>query len=120
MFRIVKRMEFCASHALHLPYESPCNRLHGHNYIVEVEVVGHELNEEGMLIDFSAIKRLVMSLDHQNLNAVMEMENCTAERIALWIAQGVQDLLETQAVGGTYVDRVSVQENEGNKAIWER
>ncbi len=120
MFRLVKTLEFSASHRLHLPYDSPCNREHGHNYIVEVEVVGHQLNEEGMLIDFSAIKRVVMALDHRNLNDVMRMDNPTAERIALWIAQGVQDVLDTQGVEGTEVDYVSVQENEGNVATWER
>lgn len=119
-FTITKRLEFSASHRLCLPYDSPCNREHGHNYIVEVEVVGHQLNEEGMLIDFSAIKRVVMALDHRNLNHVMGMDNCTAERIALWIAQGVQDVLDTSSVEGAYVDYVSVQENEGNEAVWER
>jgi len=120
MFRIVKTLEFAASHRLHLPYDSPCNRLHGHNYTVEIEVAGPELNEQGMLIDFSRIKGVVMALDHRDLNETLDADNPTAERIAFWIADGVQDVLDMQGALGSYVESVSVRENDGNEAIWER
>jgi hypothetical protein len=45
--------------------------------------------------------------------------NPTAERIAAWIA----DRLHTECFQHSptvYVDRVTVQESEGNVAIWER
>lgn len=41
MFRIRKEFHFSASHQLtHLPPDHQCARLHGHNYIVVVEL-GH-------------------------------------------------------------------------------
>lgn len=39
MFRITKEFHFSASHQLTgLPEDHQCARLHGHNYIVEVEL----------------------------------------------------------------------------------
>ena len=39
MFRIPKQFHFSASHLLRkVPHDHPCGRLHGHNYIVEVEL----------------------------------------------------------------------------------
>jgi 6-pyruvoyltetrahydropterin/6-carboxytetrahydropterin synthase len=118
MYQVIKRMEFAASHYLDLPYESPCSRLHGHNYIVEVCVCGQGLNEQRMLVDFSQIKAVVNRLDHQNLGDIKGLgeNNPTAEAIAVWIADEVQIICPVDV----YVDYVSVQESEGNEAIWER
>ena len=45
--------------------------LHGHNYHVEVEMVGHELDEEGLLISFVDAKKVIRAacarLDDQTL-----------------------------------------------------
>ncbi|MEM8929772.1 MAG: 6-carboxytetrahydropterin synthase [Acidobacteriota bacterium] len=45
--------------------------LHGHNYHVEVEMVGHELDEEGLLVSFvdakKAIRAACARLDDQTL-----------------------------------------------------
>ncbi|HBU96439.1 6-pyruvoyl trahydropterin synthase family protein, partial [Thalassospira lucentensis] len=41
MFTITKQFAFSASHQLAgLDADHPCSRLHGHNYIVEVELKG--------------------------------------------------------------------------------
>ena len=38
MYIISKEYHFSASHQLHdLPEDHPCHRLHGHNYVVEVD-----------------------------------------------------------------------------------
>ncbi len=37
----------------------PCGRLHGHNYLIEIELRGHALNKSGMIIDFSEVKKLL-------------------------------------------------------------
>ena len=39
MFTVVKRMEVSASHSLKLSYQSKCENLHGHNWIVTVYAV---------------------------------------------------------------------------------
>ena len=45
MYRITKEFHFSASHQLaHLPHDHQCARMHGHNYIVEVELAAFDLN----------------------------------------------------------------------------
>lgn len=80
----VKRIEtFNAAHRLHndelsaddnLRLFDKCNRLHGHNYKVEVEVKGPVDRRTGMVINISDLKRSITEvldgLDHQNLNEI--------------------------------------------------
>ena len=55
MFRITKEFHFSASHQLKgLPAEHQCARLHGHNYVVEVELSAETLNEHGFVRDYPA------------------------------------------------------------------
>lgn len=132
MYTIRKRMEVAGSHCLSLPYESKCKNIHGHNWIIEVEIQGPDLNMEGMLIDFTHIKEVVNRLDHQNINEVIGPLNPTAEIIARWIADEVQKEIDTywdtvdrfpnpdEDISLEYpmVTEVLVQESEGNVAIW--
>ncbi len=83
MFYLKKTLEFAASHQLTLPYESKCNRLHGHTYRVVVYCKREELNENGMVLDFNEIKGVVMKLDHSHLND--SIPNPTAENIAKFL-----------------------------------
>ena len=59
MYTVIKRMEISAAHSLSLSYPSKCENLHGHNWIVTVHCRSKELNADGMVIDFSHIKRIV-------------------------------------------------------------
>lgn len=87
MYRIAKRFEFSAAHALgHLPAEHPCARLHGHNYVVEIVLESRVLDDRGFCgVDYRELdefKRWIdLSLDHRNLNDVM-LTVTTAENIA--------------------------------------
>ncbi len=56
MYRITKQIEFCYGHRL-LNYAGKCRHLHGHNGRVEVVLEGVELDDRGMLVDFSDVKR---------------------------------------------------------------
>lgn len=87
--RIGKQYSFSASHQLtKVPEGHPCARLHGHNYVVEVEVRGDISVRNGFCngLDFYdldvAVKPLVEKLDHHHINDVID--NPTAERIAQW------------------------------------
>ena len=108
MYFVEKTFEISASHQLALGYESKCTRLHGHNWLITVCCRSRELNEYGMVEDFTEIRnRVERVLDHQNLNEVLPF-NPTAENIAHWIAEQIPTCY-----------RVRVQESEGNVAIYE-
>lgn len=108
MYTVTKRLEISAAHNLALDYESKCKNLHGHNWIVYVTCQSENLNANGMVVDFKHIKKLVSdALDHQYLNDVLKC-NPTAENIAYWIYKKVPCCI-----------KVSVQESEGNIAVYE-
>lgn len=65
MYKITKRMEIAGAHNLKLSYESKCSNLHGHNWVVVVYCKAEELNEDGMVVDFTHLKKMVHDkLDH--------------------------------------------------------
>jgi 6-pyruvoyltetrahydropterin/6-carboxytetrahydropterin synthase len=87
MFTISKEYHFSASHILpQLPADHPCARLHGHNYVVEVELQSESLNEYGFVRDYrelDAFKRyLDDTLDHRHINEVLGDDCATAEQMA--------------------------------------
>ncbi|MDO5756306.1 MAG: 6-carboxytetrahydropterin synthase QueD [Rhodobacterales bacterium] len=87
MYRITKEFHFSASHQLFgLPEDHQCARLHGHNYIVVVELAAEELNAHGFVRDYlelAPLKRYIDDeLDHRHLNDVLGDDCVTAERMA--------------------------------------
>ena len=75
MFRVTKRMEIAGAHYLDLPYESKCQNVHGHNWIIEITCASDELTEYGMIVDFKKIKNCIHdALDHKNINDVINKE----------------------------------------------
>lgn len=110
MYKIKKRLEISAAHKLSLNYESKCQNLHGHNWIIEIYCKSEKLNENGMVYDFTHIKKKIEGkLDHQYINDILKL-NPTAENIAKWIADEL----------GEICYKVEVQESEGNVAIYEK
>lgn len=109
MFRIAKTFTFSAAHHLDgLPAGHPCERPHGHNYRVDVELEG-ELDQVGMVQDYRDMDPfrnwLDRVVDHRDLNEVM-VGNPTAERLAVWFHG------EAQMVLGCPVSAVRVHETD--------
>jgi len=84
--KVARRFTFEAAH--YLPnYEGICKALHGHTYVLEVEVEGGADAWSGFVIDFAELseivrRNIVSRLDHKCLNDIIK--NPTAEYIALW------------------------------------
>jgi 6-pyruvoyltetrahydropterin/6-carboxytetrahydropterin synthase len=95
-FTIRKRFTFAASHQLGgLPEDHQCARLHGHNYVVWLELASDRLVAPGFVRDFGELKRfkayLDGALDHRHLNDVLDC-NPTAELLAWHLYEIADDL----------------------------
>jgi 6-pyruvoyltetrahydropterin/6-carboxytetrahydropterin synthase len=89
LYKIHWEDEISCAHNLELDYESKCNRVHGHNYKIEVDINASLLNDQGMVIDFSDIKKIVFKLDHRNLNDFIKQP--TAENIAKYLCERIKN-----------------------------
>jgi 6-pyruvoyltetrahydropterin/6-carboxytetrahydropterin synthase len=107
MFQITKRFEFDAAHRLY-QYEGLCANLHGHHYIAEVTVEATELNQQGMVVDFGQLNKLIggwinCNWDHATLlnkegpddlaGRIFRMSQPTAENMAKLLHQVAVELL---------------------------
>ena len=109
MFYIKKNIEISAAHRLNLSYQSKCQNLHGHNWHVTIYCKAKELNKDGMVCDFTHIKKAIHEkLDHQYLNDILQF-NPTAENMARWMCEQIPTCY-----------KVSVQESDGNIAVYEK
>lgn len=108
MYYVKKTLEVSAAHRLTLDYESKCTQYHGHNWVITVYCKSEELDQNGMVVDFTVIKEKVKSLlDHQLLNEILPF-NPTAENMARWICEQIP-----------HCYKVDVQESRGNVATYE-
>ena len=109
MYYVRKSLEISAAHKLNLDYESKCENLHGHNWNIKIFLKSEELDQNGMVMDFTIIKkRITEKMDHKYLNEIFDF-NLTAENIAHWIKEEI----------GEKCYRVEVEESNGNLAIYE-
>ena len=106
IYCVAKRMEIAGAHKLNLSYESKCQNIHGHNWIVTIYCAAKELNKDGMVCDFKHIKDKIHGyLDHGFLNEKLNF-NPTAENIARWCTEQIPECYKAM-----------VQESEGNIAV---
>jgi 6-pyruvoyltetrahydropterin/6-carboxytetrahydropterin synthase len=119
MFKIRIRDSFSSAHMLR-GYQGDCERLHGHNYRIEVTICSHGLNEIGILADFrdikQALKDCLKPLDHRLLNDLPEFnsDNPSAENIARLIFLKLKPLIKEPA----NIFEVEVWENDSCSAVF--
>lgn len=100
MFRMTVEGQFSAAHQIR-GHTGPCCQLHGHNYRVVVNLDGDELDNLGMLIDYSDVKRALAKvldpLDHAYLNDIAPFTtiNPTSEELARFIFHALREALLT-------------------------
>lgn len=114
MYYLKKKMEVAGAHCLDLSYPSKCQNLHGHNWWITIYCKREELDEEGMIVDFSKVKEIVNQLDHANIDEVInkgreedETINSTAENIAKWLLEQIP-----------YCYQIDVQETANNEVSY--
>jgi 6-pyruvoyltetrahydropterin/6-carboxytetrahydropterin synthase len=109
---------FSAAHNLR-NYQGKCERIHGHNYKVEVELKSRGVDQVGMVTDFVAVRheleKIVQRFDHQRLNEISPFDkiNPTAENIAKIIFEEMSLKFNSKKVK---VHLVTVWETEHAKA----
>ena len=103
MFEICVEHTFAAGHALR-DYHGKREDVHGHNYRVQVGMEGAELDENGLLYDFTELKDRLRAaseyLDHKFINDLNPFDqiNPSAENIAKFICDEIQKDLKTGSV----------------------
>lgn len=118
MYELAIIDEFAAAHQLR-QYGGDCERLHGHNWKIEVMVKAKELGRLGMVIDFRELKeatrKIISYLDHQVLNDLPEFkdENPTSENIARYLFKTLESSIIAQ---GVKVHKVIVWETDSARA----
>ncbi len=90
MFELTIESSFSSAHNLR-EYDGACERLHGHNWRVELHVEAEKLDSCGLAIDFKLLKtelnKVVEGLDHRYLNEITPFDtlNPSAENLAKYI-----------------------------------
>ena len=103
MYELKISTQFAAAHQLR-EIRGGCENLHGHNWKIEVSVIGSELGKDGLLIDFRLIKsetkKIIDELDHKFLNELVSFENLepSSENISRHIFESLSQKLNTENV----------------------
>jgi 6-pyruvoyltetrahydropterin/6-carboxytetrahydropterin synthase len=120
MFELMVETTFSAAHQLK-GYKGKCERLHGHNWKVQVHVIAEKLNEIDIAIDFHEMKSLtnevVSALDHSILNEIFPFteKNPSSENIAKWVYDSLRKKIQDEAI---QLSAVTVWESENASATY--
>ncbi|OHE56219.1 MAG: 6-carboxytetrahydropterin synthase QueD [Thermodesulfovibrio sp. RBG_19FT_COMBO_42_12] len=120
MFELMIETDFSAAHQIR-GYKGACERLHGHNWKIQVHVVAERLNEIDMVIDFHELKRLteevIAPLDHSFLNDIFPFteKNPSSENIAKWIYDSLRKKINNDNI---HLSAVTVWESDGASASY--
>lgn len=116
-YKIKVEGDFSTAHNLR-GYKGKCERLHGHNWKVEVTVVSDRLNKLGMVMDFRKLKnklnKVLDGLDHRYINELpyFRKVNPTSENIARYI-------YDKLSAGNCQPSAVTVWESDKCSATYE-
>jgi 6-pyruvoyltetrahydropterin/6-carboxytetrahydropterin synthase len=122
MYEVSVEAAFAAAHRLR-GYQGKCEALHGHNYRVRLVVCGKELDQIGLLQDFTVLKKVLRgiteSLDHKYLNELPPFDklNPSAENLARFIHDEMAKQLAGQ-MGTASLASVTVWETETASATY--
>jgi 6-pyruvoyltetrahydropterin/6-carboxytetrahydropterin synthase len=125
MFQVSVEETFSAGHALR-GYKGKCENVHGHNYRVQITLEGPQLDNIGLLIDFTRVKHVmrdvIKRLDHQFINDLEPFTtvNPSAENMAKYFFEEVGNQLH-DLPPGAFVKEVVIWETDSACArYWTR
>ena len=113
MYELVVEKTFAGAHNLR-NYDGECERLHGHNWKVEVTLKAEKLDDIGMVMDFKIVKikleEILSRFDHSYLNELSEFkqENPTTENVSKLIYNKLSEQLPPEI----FVAKVKTWESE--------
>lgn len=120
MYELMIETHFSAAHQLR-GYGGDCEKLHGHNWKVQVHVIAETLNELDIAIDFNELKditdEILAPLDHSFLNEIFPFteKNPSSENLAKWIYDSLKKRINYENV---HVSAVTVWESETASATY--
>ena len=120
MYELKTVTRFAAAHQLTM-VGAKCENMHGHNWKIEVYVIGENLDKAGVLVDFGVIKKHVADvmdlLDHKYLNELVFFEDKqpSSENIAYLITTELQQRIDNSAVR---ISRVTAWESDDAGATY--
>jgi 6-pyruvoyltetrahydropterin/6-carboxytetrahydropterin synthase len=120
MYELMVETSFSSAHQLR-GYKGDCEKLHGHNWKVQVHVIAEKLNELDMAIDFHELKdfvsEVIAPLDHGFLNDLFPFteKNPSSENIAKWIFDSLKKKVND---GNLRLSAVTVWESEATSATY--
>ena len=123
MFELTVEREFASGHYLR-NYKGKCENPHGHNYKVRVTLTGSELDQAGLLLDFTLLKQamrpIIERLDHCMLNEIepfVEM-NPSAENIARFFYSETSRQVAEMTAGRVRVKECTIWETDSTTATY--
>lgn len=120
MYELKVVTQFAAAHQLRM-FRGNCEKLHGHNWRIEVHLAGNRLNRAGLLMDFRDVKQatdgILEELDHSFLNDLPRFrdQNPSSENIAAYVFEQLTGKLNNT---GVRVTRVTAWESDSAAASY--
>ena len=120
MYELTIETGFASAHQLR-GYKGKCEKLHGHNWKVQISVTAERLNEIDLAIDFHDLKRIandvISPLDHAFLNDIFPFteKNPSSENIAKWIYETMKKKINDDNIR---VSAVTVWESDTASASY--
>lgn len=122
MYTVTIRRTFSAAHTITIGGVK--ETMHGHNFAVEISLESMELDNEGVVVDFRAVKDqaavILKELDHSYLNDLVFFRTIppTSENIARHIFERMDKAFSSEAAAA--VSQVTVWESESARATYRR
>ena len=114
VYEVTIKQSFSAAHIL-TEAGGTCEKLHGHNFIVEISICSLELTNAGILIDFRILKQwtdeILKEFDHKYLNEIEYFKGVSpsSENVARLIYDRISEKVKKSNLE---VSRVTVWESE--------